>query len=224
MEQRTKYFGLLRRRNCLVPTWRGCTLIISICAALLILAAHEVHPFLAIQDPAPGGFLVVEGWDADYALEEAIAEFNRNHYDKVFVTGGVIDQGAPLCEYKTYAELGAATLAKLGLSTNAIQSVPAPWVRRDRTYAAAVALRAWLRQHELSPGKLNVVSVGAHARRSRLLYQKAFGKDVRVGVMAVLGKDYDPARWWHSSVGVRSTISEILAYAYARVLFNEPDA
>ena len=222
MEQHTIFFGLLRRRHCLAPTWRGCFLMVLSFAALLILAAHEVHPFLAAQDPVPGGVLVVEGWGADYAMEAAIAEFNRNHYDKVFVTGGVIDQGAPLCEYKTYAELGATTLAKLGLNTNAIQPVSAAWVRQDRTYTAAATLKKWLRQHEMSPKKLNIVSVGPHARRSRLLFQKAFGKDVRIGVMAVPEKDYDPAHWWRSSAGVRATISELLAYGYARLIFNKP--
>ena len=89
--------------------------------------------------------LVVEGWAPDYMLEAAIAEFKRNHYARLFVTGIPLEQGAPLSEYKNYAYLGAATLLKLGLSTNDVQAVPTPLTRRDRTYAMALSLKHWWR-------------------------------------------------------------------------------
>jgi uncharacterized SAM-binding protein YcdF (DUF218 family) len=166
--------------------------------------------------------LVVEGWGPDYALQAALEEFNRNHYEKIFVTGGPLEQGVPLSEYKTYAELGAATLLKLGMSTNAVQAVPSPLVRRDRTYTSALSLRNWLDEHGTAPASINLITVGPHARRSRLLFEKALGKGVRVGVTAVPVNDYDPRRWWRSSAGVRAVINEALAYGYARVLFRAP--
>jgi hypothetical protein len=211
---------LVRRRSCLVPTWRGWLALILVCGVVGAAGVRALHPFLAVNDPEPGGLLVVEGWAPDYALKAAIAEFNRNHYEKVYVIGGPLEQGGPLSEYGSLAELGAATLVKLGLSTNVVQAVPAPYVPQDRTYTAAVALRKWWREHGISPTKVHLISEGPHARRSRLMVEKAVGKGVRVGVTAVPVRDYDAKRWWRSSSGVRNVMSEALAYGYARVVFR----
>jgi hypothetical protein len=59
----------------------------------------------------------------------------------------------------------------------------------------------------------------AHARRTRLLYQKAFGKKVAVGIIAVSNPDYNPTQWWRYSDGVREVIGESIAYIYARFFF-----
>lgn len=219
MEQKTSCWGFLRGRQCLVPTWRGWLALLASLTALAFLAMHTIQPFLAVNAPLPGGLLVVEGWATDHTLEAAVAEFHRHAYDKIYVTGGPMEKGVPLFEYKTYAQLGAATLLKFGLSSNVVQAVPAPWVRRDRTYTEAVSLHAWLRAHGQAPSKIYLITEGPHARRSRLLFKKAFGKGVTVGVMAVPVQSYNPQQWWRSSAGVRIVLSETLAYAYARFLF-----
>ncbi len=219
MEQTKVCFGLLCRRQLLVPSLRGWLLLVLVVGGLAVGAALEVGPFLTVTDPVPGGALVVEGWAPDYILEAAVAEFKRNHYSKLFVTGIPLAQGAPLSEYKNLAYIGAATLVKLGLSTNDVQAVPTPDTRRDRTYAMAVSLRHWLLEHHLTVTKINLMTGGAHARRSRLLFEKALGKGFTVGVIAVPANDYDDRYWWHSSQGVRTIIGESLAYAYARLLF-----
>jgi uncharacterized SAM-binding protein YcdF (DUF218 family) len=163
--------------------------------------------------------LVVEGWVPDYILEAAIAEFKTGQYARLFVTGIPLQQGAPLSEYKNYANLAAATLVKLGLTTNDVQAVPTGETRRDRTYAMALSLKQWWRSHGLAPTKVNLITSGPHARRSRLMYEKALGPGVTVGVIAIPVTDYDERHWWHYSQGVRVIIGEALAYAYARLLF-----
>ncbi len=211
--------GLLRRRQCLLPTWRGWLLFVLICSLLVVVAVRSVHPFLAVNDPKPGGALVVEGWASDAAMAAVVAEFKQNHYERLF---GPLEEGAPLSDYKTYAELGAAVLLKLGLGTNQVQAVPAPRVRQDRTYAAAVALRDWLRAHGPAPKRFNLLTVGPHARRSRLLFEKALGKDAIVGVRALPEENYDPNHWWQSSQGFRVVTGEVIAYVYVRLLFGAP--
>lgn len=124
-----------------------------------------------------------------------------------------------MAEYKTFAERGAAVLLKLGVATNVVQAVPAPRVRQDRTYAAALALKNWSREHNVVLTRVQLVTEGPHARRSRLLFAKALGRHVKVGVTAVPVQDYDAEHWWRSSNGVRGVISELVAYGYARLLF-----
>jgi uncharacterized SAM-binding protein YcdF (DUF218 family) len=186
---------------------------------LALVAVRGVYPFLAPAAPLHEGVLVVEGWASDYVLNAAIAEFRSNRYDKIFVSGGPIEAGEPLEEYHTYAERGAAVLLKLGLTTNQVQAVSAPFVRQDRTYTCAVTLKRWWQAHDMAPRKLHLITAGPHARRSRLLYQKAFGPAVEIGVTPIADKNYDPARWWRYSSGVRGVVDESIAYVYARFLF-----
>jgi hypothetical protein len=222
MDEKKKWLGLLRRRACWVPTWRGWALILLSFGGVLFTGLRTVHPFLAVNAPVSGGLLVVEGWGPDYALQEAIAEFHRHRYDKVYVTGTPIEYGAPLFAYHTFAEAGAATLVKLGLSSNVVQAVPAPLVRRDRTYAAAMTLKQWWHDHGVVPTRVQLMTVGPHARRSRLMFNRALGKNVDVGVTAIPERDYDPEVWWRSSIGFRTVTGESMAYFYARFLFRPP--
>lgn len=186
---------------------------------LMVMAVLEVHPFLAVTEPVPAEVLVVEGGVPDYVLEEARVIFKRHRYRRLYVTGGPLGHGGPLSDYKTYAELGAATLVRMGMSESALVAVPAPLVRRDRTYTSGVALKNWLLQHAASETSINLVSMGAHARRSQLLFQKAFGENSRVGIIAIENREYDPKRWWQFSEGVRTVVDELIAYVYALVVF-----
>ncbi len=214
------YFGFIKQKQCWVLTIRSWFIIFIIIAALVILTVIYVHPFLAMNRPVHGDLLVVEGWVPDYVLEQAIVEFNANNYQLLITTGGPLEKGVYLSEYKTYAELAAATLIKLGLSENLVVSVPAKQVNRDRTYASAVALKKWLLKSHLSIKSLDICSVGTHARRSWLLYERALGDTVTVGVIAVESEEYEPQRWWKFSDGVRKVIGEMIAYFYARFVFH----
>lgn len=216
-------WGLLQRRSIILPTWRGWVLLLLVFAVVTGITVRGLHAFLAVNAPIHDGLLVVEGWTPDYGLSVAIEEFKRDHYDKIYVTGGPIEYGTYLSGYKTYADMGAATLTKLGLDSNVIQAVPAPKVRQDRTYTAAVALKNWWKAHGIKPERIHLISDGPHCRRSRLLYQKAMGRDVYIGVTSVPSNEYDEGRWWHYSSGVRNVIGEGLAYLYARFLFFPPN-
>lgn len=213
---------MLRRRSCAVPTFRGCIVISLSVGVLLILFVRSLYPFLALNDPVPGGLLVVEGWAPDYGLQIAMEEFKREHYQKIYVTGGPLELGFHLAAYKTYAQLGAATLIRLGLDSNVVQAVPAPMVRQDRTYTAAVSLKKWLLEHGIQPTKIQLMTEGPHGRRSRLLYEKAMGHEVVIGVTSIPSRQYDPQHWWRYSAGFRNVVDEAVAYLYARLLFSAP--
>jgi hypothetical protein len=221
MTRETKFKGLLCRRSLWVPTWRAWLLLVT----LVLLAAAvfwiSIHPFLAMNKPVAARVMVVEGWVPDQALEVVAGELQAGHCDRVYVVGVPIEHGAPLSEHKSFAQLGAATLVSLGAPANRVQAVPAPAVRRDRTYTAAVAFRIWLEDHDEMPDALNLATVGAHARRSHLLFCNAFPREVELGVIALPDPSYDTRRWWRYSTGVRTVVSELAGYLYARFVFSE---
>jgi uncharacterized SAM-binding protein YcdF (DUF218 family) len=220
MPSEKRGWGLLRRRTCLAPTWRGWLLIIVILLLVTVSLGRHLCSFLSLTRPAPGGVLVVEGWLPDDGMRLVVAEFQTNHYDQLVVIGGPLEIGAPLSEYRTFAEMGAAVLARMGLDSNAVHAVPAERVRQDRTYTAALALKNWLRAQGVALRRVNLISSGPHARRSRLMVQYALGDSVDVGVVSIPSSEYDPDHWWRSSAGVRNVLDEAFAYAYARLFFH----
>jgi len=211
--------GLLERRTCLVPTLRGWLFLFIPLFGLLVLGLRNMNAFLAVNAPVPEGVVVVDGWAPDYALETAMLHCQTGAGQKLYVVGGPLEIGGPLSEYKTYAELGVAILLRMGMNRDALQAVPTSYVRKDRTFASAEGLKNWLRQHGGIPKEINVFTVGAHARRSRLLYEQVFGDTARIGIMAVEDRNYDPNHWWQSSQGFRTVTDEMIAYGYARFLF-----
>ena len=213
-------FSLLRRRELILPTWRGWL----ICALLLAAAARGflawVQPFLAVDEPIGGEALVVEGWIPDYALRQALDEFRARHYAILITTGGPVPMGMAFSYYGDYANLAAATLQAFGLPSDSIAKAPSPDVHKDRTYTEGLAVAAWMRQEGRAYRSLDLFSFSTHARRSRLVYRLALGKDVRLGVFAAPDRDYDPHRWWASSNGVRRVTDEWIAYLYAKLIFR----
>ena len=81
------------------------------------------------------------------------------------------------------------------------------------------SLRNWFREHNLAVRGINVLTEDVHARRTRLLFHKALGNDINVGIIAVPNPDYDSGRWWRYSEGIKDVLSEAAAYLYARFLF-----
>ncbi|MFO1458845.1 MAG: ElyC/SanA/YdcF family protein [Verrucomicrobiota bacterium] len=209
-----------RRRECWVPTWRTCAGALVGIGVLVAVIFLRAQPFLAPVDKVDSRVLVVEGWCDDFVMEEALREFGRGGYTNLFVTGGPVEKGAVLSEFGNYADIGAKTLRKMAKSPLPILAVPAPRVDRDRTYSTAVALRRWFDGHGGAPPRINLVTVGAHARRSRLLFEKALRPDTEVGILAVEDPYYDPKRWWVTSYGVRTVTSELIAYLYSSLLFH----
>ncbi len=216
---RPPFFGLLKRHECLLPTWRGWVLAALIVLPLIATGVRRLQPFLAVNAPVSGGVLVVEGWMPDYGMEEVVSYARLNHCTTLCVTGGPLERGAPLSTYGTYADLGAAVLAKFGANNPPPQAVPAADVYRDRTFTSALALRDWLKARGTIPDKINLVSLGAHSRRSRLLFNKVFGRDVAIGIIALPDRGYDAQHWWRSSQGFRCVTDEFIGYLYARFVF-----
>lgn len=212
--------GLFRRRECVVPTLRGWFVMLLLCLALAVGFVRNIYSFLAVNDPKPGGVLVVEGWASEDVMLKVVAEFQRGHYDGIYCTGGPIDSSSPLAQYHTFAEYGAMLLGKLGCDPKMVHVVSSPLAVRDRTYSSAVALKRWLAEQGNTSPTVNLFSMGAHSRRSRLLFEKAFGDGAQIGIVVGENPDFDPRRWWTTSAGFRHVTDEVIAYLYARFLFR----
>jgi DUF218 domain len=215
-------FGILfTRKERWGLSWRGWLILSSLGFTTTVLLLLNIHPFLAETHRVNSNILVVEGWIHDYAVRGAVEEFKRGSYERVFTTGGpVTGRGHYINDYQTSASVGADLLKNAGVPPDVVQMVPSRVMDRDRTYGSAVALREWFRSRKLAVQSVNVITENAHARRTRFLFEKALGKDVAVGIIAVPNPDYDEGRWWLYSEGVKDVGSEALAYVYVRLFFH----
>ena len=170
-----------------------------------------LYPFLARQAPVAAETLVVEGWVSDDLLVQAAGWAESNGVKKIVATGGPLEIGSFLAEWKTYAEMTRARMEALGLGAKfELAAVPAEKVRRGRTRESARALRA----AGAAAGAFNVASEGPHARRSWRAFRDEFAGQAEVGCVALTPTEYDGTDWWRCSEGVRAVVSEAVAYGY----------
>ena len=201
-------------------SWRGYVALLVLALVFGVTGILRIHPFLAMTHRENTKILVVEGWLEKYAIRAAAAEFTNGGYERIFTTGGPIaGDGGYINDYRTLAAACAGDLEKAGIPASRVQMVPSHEIGRDRTYQSAMALRAWLRKNNTSVRSINLLTEDAHARRSHLLFQKALGDEVKVGIISIHNPDYDSAYWWRYSAGVREILGETVAYIYAKFFF-----
>ncbi len=215
-------WGLVTRRERWGLSLRGWLVLIISLAVAGGFCFWNAYSFLTITVRAPEAHvMVVEGWVPLFAIKVAARQFATGRYQQIYTTGGPISgEGGYTNEFNTFASVGAGSLREAGVPADVVQMVPARVSGRDRTYASAIALRDWLRTQHRPIGNFDVVTENTHARRSQFLFQKAFGSEVKVGIIGVDNPDYDAGRWWESSEGVKNVISEGIAYIYSKLLFR----
>jgi hypothetical protein len=205
---------LVRRRSVPCPMATGALLLVALLFALSAAAVRALPVFLATEQPEGRGILVVEGWLPRDALRLAAATYLRGGYDAMVVSGGPIPEPHWGGGFETFAERAAAEMRSMGITEPSLLVAPSCASAQDRTYRSAVSVREAIGESGLPVHTLDVFTLGPHARRSRLLYRKAFGAGVTVGVWSVPA-DFDYDRWWRSSAGVKETIGEAIGYAWA---------
>jgi len=148
--------------------------------------------------------------------------YRKNGYKHFIITGQPITQWQDFMKFKNTAEGASAVLRSLGFSDSIFMAVIPKSVFIDRTYNTAVATRIIFERHPHWKHSFNIYSVGVHARRSRLMFERAFGSDFRVGIISVVDPTFDPRHWWRSSKGFRNVSNEFAAFSYVWTFFH-PD-
>jgi hypothetical protein len=216
-----KFLGLLRRKNGWTLTLRGWVIAISMFVLLGISSVNGLYPFLSLDRRVASRVLVIDGWMPTYDLEKAADIFRQGRYDTVVEVRGVysFDSAELTIPWDDYV---GSILIRHGIPRSCLKSVLFPGLKRDRTFTSALAVKEWFQQNRLPLANLNLVTVGAHARRSRLLYEMALGDKVEIGVIGLDDPAYDTNHWWRSSEGIHGVLFEGVAYLYVRFIFSPP--
>jgi len=181
----------------------------------------EIHSFLAVTSPVDAEVLVVEGWLFDYMLNEAAEEIQTGKY-KYIVTTGIdkyMSQETPSKGLINTAETCKDKLIQRGIHASTIYPVASSHVDGQYTLFTATAIKSWLVQRNIKA--VNVFTGGPHGRKSLVIFQKALGKDIQVGVITCKAKHYPPVYWWTSLTGAKATLRYLAGYLYALSLNDQ---
>jgi uncharacterized SAM-binding protein YcdF (DUF218 family) len=194
-------------------SWFGLLIIALVVFLLFRFFIGNIYDYLSPNKPIITNTLVIEGWLDDFAIEEVYSIYLENEYEIIITTGGPLDNGYLATRFITAANLAKATLIELGMDSTKIVTVPRKHVLKSRTYQSALALKDWIETNNPNLKSFNLVSLGTHSKRSLLLFQKAL-PDKEIGIIALRDQRFDPEKWWKTSKGSRTVITEAIGYFY----------
>lgn len=107
----------------------------------------------------------------------------------------------------SFADACALALVQEGIPMERIQRLPTVMLGESRTWANAQRFAEVAMQGKME--RVDVISFGIHARRSRLAYSTACGGKVAVGVRCIEDPELQRGRWWRSWTGWKKVIREL---------------
>ncbi len=216
---RIRFFA---KRYCRCLTFFGWLVLLLLAVLFFRIWMGTVCHWLSLDRPVKAKTLVVEGWIEDYALKNAVNFYKKNHYKHLIVTGLPITRWHDYVTFKNTAQGSAAVMKGDGFRDTIYQAVIPRSVTLNRTYNTAVATRMLFQKHPEFGRSFNIYSVGVHARRTHLMFERAFGDGYKIGIIADTDRSFDPEHWWRSSKGFRNVSNEFVAFNYVWIFFH-PD-
>jgi uncharacterized SAM-binding protein YcdF (DUF218 family) len=210
---------LFRRRTVWCPTWLGIFCLALLLAAPVVWCCWCGEAFLSLTERQPTDVLVVEGWIGRDGVRAAAQEFAQHGYKYIVTTGATTTDERWEESGWSFAEGAQHELLRSGIPESQIIVATAKGVERQRTFQSAVAVWRALRARDIHPKALNVFTWGPHARRSRLVFAKAFAGDMKIGVISWVPASYGNGPWWHSSERAKELLTEAPGYIFEAV-FN----
>ena len=211
---------LVKRKECWRLTGLGRLLLSLLIFSCISVFVFGIVGFLSQNKPVNGKILVIDGYIPDYSVKKAISIFNAGNYDLVITTGGDIASGFYLSEIHSMAELTKKVLIKLEFDSTKIIAISTGTVLKNRTLTSGIALKSYLSQNKLNQSKIDLIAIGCHSRRTKLLFAHALGEKYEVGIISIPDETYNRKKWWNSSKGVRTVISETIAYFYSYIFLT----
>lgn len=189
---------MLKRNKILIAITPVLLVLLSLVALPVI---YSVSTLLSTTNRTDANILLIEGWLPSYAIDMAHQEFKKNAYDHVITTGirtskyGIGNPSGMKStsdDYRSHAESARNELILKGLDPALITAIPGLKVRLNRTLSGALAFRDWLKTSEIEVKGINIVTMGTHARRTQMTYNKVLDKKYTIGIISL--PDYQEKR------------------------------
>jgi hypothetical protein len=105
--------------------------------------------------------------------------------NSAFVESRLSNKHEILTNFSSNAELARNRLVSMGIDSSRIIATPGERVRINRTLTSAVAFRNWLKTSNLEIKGINIFSMGTHARRTWMTYNKILNEKYQIGIISV---------------------------------------
>ena len=207
----------LQRRTIWWPTLLGWISLTAFAGLFLTLWWFRGEALLSLTERQPAEVLVVEGWIGLEGVHAAAIEFAQGGYRQVVATGGFTHARWSDRQWN-YAEITEHALSRSGVPRDRIIAASTPDTESQRTYEMATASWRALEARGALPTTINVFTLGAHARRSRLIFAKVFGTKIKVGVISWIPPSYANEPWWQSSERAEDLLKESVGCLYELLL------
>jgi hypothetical protein len=207
---------LLQQRTIWWPTRLGWATLLFLGVTPVLLWFFAAESFFSHTRRLPADVLIVEGWIGFEGVGAAKAEFDRGNY-RYIISSGSFTESRWTAERWNYATETTKHLIRLGLTADRIITAPALATKSQRTHTAAVAVRDVLRQRGLQVERANVFTLGAHARRSRLIFAKVL-RETEVGVISWQPPEESLRPWWKSSERAEALLKETAGFPFELLL------
>jgi hypothetical protein len=207
----SRRLGLVERRPIRWRILRGWFFALLLLGIPVVWLCGSGESYFSLTRRLPAEVLVVEGWIGSEGVHAAATEFEQHGYQYLVATGGLTEEPR---DRSNYAAIAEQELVRSGVPVGRIIVAPTGQIERQRTFESAVAAWQALQSRGIAPHLLNVFTLGPHARRSRLVYEKVYSPGTQVGVIAWVPSDYDVEPWWRSKARTKCLLKETIGYPF----------
>ena len=214
-----KYWLISKRSRWRLNLWGWLVILVTIILTVFLFIT-QVYSFLAPTQKVDAEVLVLEGAVPDYILDSAMKEFREGDYKLLVTTGTPLEWGHLLIDYKNTASVAASSLKRLGFDSTLLVAVATTEIRNNRTFNSALEFAHYIRTTHPEMKRINLMSYGAHSRRSWMMFREALGDQYQVGIISIPSFYYGNSNWWKSSKGFREVINELLGYIFVKLFLR----
>lgn len=175
----------------------GLTVLVAVLGTGLLLGiGHYLSPQdrLAHSD----AIVAISGGDTNSRADEAIRLYQAGYAPILIFSGAALDQSSPS---------NARAMERLAIG----QGVPASHILLDEasqnTLQNASAVATLLRNHQFK--SIILVTSPYHQRRADLTFRHALGAGVVITNHSAPDPTWSVSTWWHSTAGIKLTVSEL---------------
>jgi hypothetical protein len=118
--------------------------------------------------------------------------------------------------YTSNAELTRNKLMALGIDSTRIITTAGESARINRTLTSALAFRDWLKTSGVDVKGINIISLGTHARRTWMTYNKVLNEKYDIGIISVP----EPVTRHSRENKLFKTVRESLGIIYYWIILN----
>lgn len=126
-----------------------------------------------------------------------------------YIIGDIHSSRRMTNDFVSYAEMARNELLYFGIDSSKVKAIGSKRVRINRTLTSALAFRDWLKTTNIAVSGINIVSVGTHARRTWMTYNKILNEKYNIGIISLPDYKNEYSRKYKILKTLRETLGVI---------------